>query len=566
MAPELPRIYLLSTHLQPDEVRGFKEAVPSLTGDAREADVVVGRISKRERALFELRRLRLNTEDVHGDRGEAARGDVVKVVRLAWLTDCLKEDAPLPMDDYLVYQGRKKPSESQMGAGVQGRDMERRARKNLFRRPRQGPASAAGKLGTAGQNAEEPVVVSSSSSPSRSRSPSSEEREQEDGPPPLPAYLHTPYSCQRPSPRDPPNDAFIEQLKEMRTLRILQKDEIGARAYSTAIAALAAYPYRIQSLKGNPPIEITRLPGCSSKIAELYQQWVIAGRTRELRDAENDPRMKVLHEFYSISGIGATTAIEFYNKGWRDTDDIVTHGWGSLSRAQQIGIKYHDDFQLKISRAEVERIAGVVLSRARRIHPDFQMMIVGGYRRGKEENNDVDVVLSHRDEQQTLHVIQALIEALEADRYIVRTLSLSSQASDRGQTPSASKGPGHSPGFDTLDKALVVWRDPDGSPSSETGAVPHRRVDIIISPWKTVGCAVLGWSGATTFERDLRQYCKKEKGWRFDSSGIRSRRDGAWVDVEGGPDGPAPDMETAERRVLAAMGLAWREPTERCTG
>lgn len=78
---------------------------------------------------------------------------------------------------------------------------------------------------------------------------------------------------------------------------------------------------------------------------------------------------------------------------------------------------------------------------------------------------------------------------------------------------------------------------------------------------------MLGWSGGTTFQRDLRRYCKKETRLKFDSSGVRSRTDGSWVDLEDGASvGPAPDMETAEKRVFEGLGLVWRPPEERCTG
>ncbi|KAI0469142.1 hypothetical protein F4859DRAFT_150351 [Xylaria cf. heliscus] len=40
--------------------------------------------------------------------------------------------------------------------------------------------------------------------------------------PPIPDYLHTDYSCQRPTPFNSPNSEFIEQLKKMRTLRTLE--------------------------------------------------------------------------------------------------------------------------------------------------------------------------------------------------------------------------------------------------------------------------------------------------------------------------------------------------------
>lgn len=241
--------------------------------------------------------------------------------------------------------------------------------------------------------------------------------------------------------------------------------------------------------------------------------------------------------------------------------------WNTLSRVQQIGVKYYDEFQLKIPRSEVEDIANVILSHCQKIHEGFQMTIVGGYRRGKAQSGDVDVILSHPDETQTLHLVERLVKALEKSRHITHTLTMSTKNSERGQTPVSWKGEGRrgGSGFDTLDKALVVWQDPDRKQA------PHRRVDIIISPWKTVGCAVLGWSGGTTFQRDLRRYCKIEKALKFDSSGIRDRGHGRWVDIEGGDSTssstiPAADMETAERRVFDGLGLQWRCPKDRCTG
>lgn len=316
--------------------------------------------------------------------------------------------------------------------------------------------------------------------------------------------------------------------------------------------------------------EVSRLPGCGPKIAVLFQEFKESGHVQEAEAAKSDPRLSVLNTFYDIWGVAETTAREFYNHGWRDLDDIIEHGWGTLSRVQQIGVKYYDELSHGIPRSEVEQICNTILEHANGIHKGFQMVIVGGYRRGKKESGDVDVVLSHPEEAATHGFSEKIVLSLEKDNHITHTLTLSATNSERGQVPVSWKGNKRAgAGFDTLDKAMVVWQDPVWTPKEEgetKNPNPHRRVDIIISPWKTAGCAVLGWSGGTTFQRDLRRYCKKERWLKFDSSGIRSRADGAWVDLESGPDGPAPDMLTAERRVFAGLGLEWRRPEERCTG
>lgn len=264
-----------------------------------------------------------------------------------------------------------------------------------------------------------------------------------------------------------------------------------------------------------------------------------------------------------------------FDAGWRNLNDIAERGWQSLTRVQQIGFKYYDDFKKTISRQEVEHIAKLILDHARRIDPGFEMVIVGGYRRGKKENGDVDVVLSHREEAKTLKMVDKLVLSLESAGLITYTLSLWTNNSERGQQPLAWRGevPGRGSGFDTLDKAMVVWQNKHDSVPSL-----HRRVDIIVSPWKTVGCALIGWTGGNTFQRDLRRYCKQQKGLKFDSSGIRRRSDGRWIDFEGSRAArkhrlvdrddysAAPDMELAEKRVFDGLDLKWLPATERCTG
>ncbi|KAM0255295.1 hypothetical protein ACHAQJ_005885 [Trichoderma viride] len=591
MAPELPRIFLLSTHLQEDERRELEDKIPTLTHNVQDAEVILGRISRPERALFELRRLKLATkavvsEEIERDdvselpskrlrlsKSETDGGDVVAldmsrqprdiilVLKLSWLLDSLEQDVALPVDDYLLYRGRKLSTQPKIDLTLEAsavlaraaEDQQQRVGSSLYSSPRaarrrtDSPNTPSGR-----KRAEPPTLYHETTS------------EHDIALPPIPEFLHTTYSCQRPSLVNPPNAAFINELKAVRTLRLLRGDRVGVRAYSTSIASLAAYPYLLQR-----PQEIERLPGCGAKIAKLYQQWTTAGRSDETQAAAADTELAVLRKFYDIWGVADMTARQFFKKGWRDLDDVVEHGWNSLSRAQQIGVKYYDEFQLKIPRAETEAIAKVILAHARRIDPGFQMVIVGSYRRGKPESGDVDVMLSHPDEAYTLDAVEKLIGSLEKSSFITHILSVWTRNSERGQAPLSWSGPNHSTGsgFDTLDKALVVWQDPEGDEGGGAQrSTPHRRVDIIITPWKTAGCAVLGWSGETTFQRDLRRYCKVKMGYKFDSSGVRNRADGSWVDLEGSDRGPAPDMETAEKRVFEGLELEWRPPAERCTG
>ncbi|KAF1847382.1 Nucleotidyltransferase [Cucurbitaria berberidis CBS 394.84] len=378
------------------------------------------------------------------------------------------------------------------------------------------------------------------------------------------------YSCQRFTPANGPNEDFLDQLKKIRTARTLIDDEIGVRAYSTIIASIAAYPYKLSH-----PREITQLPGCDEKTAVLFVEWKNTGKIQAVEDYGNDEAMKVLRTFYDIWGVGAKTARNFYyNNHWTDLDDIVEFGWNDLDRVQQIGVKYYDEFLVPIPRDEVEQIASVVREFAVRLRDErITVTIVGGYRRGKVASGDVDMIVSHPDLESTAGLVREMVEVLEDVEWITHTLTMNMTNTNRGQHVlpfRSAKGAGV--GFDTLDKALVVWQDPTwptrdrdlAEDSKAKNPNIHRRVDIIIAPWRTVGCAVMGWSGGTTFQRDLRRYAKATKGWKFDSSGIRSRSNGEAISLEG-PDGVDGTPEEAERVVFEGLGLEYIPPEYRST-
>ncbi|KAK1851755.1 terminal deoxynucleotidyl [Colletotrichum chrysophilum] len=346
MATDLafPLIFLLPTHLDAVRLHELEENIPSLTYDIQEAEVILGNISKRQRALFELRQRKLQTvpveaatesqppgssrkrkrdegssdsdssaytEDGHRN-GSAAwpipqtllkslEVDIVRVVKLNWLTESLDQGRVLPLRDFVIYEGRK-CGESNTLVAVKGNDILARAAADttlqdhqpVFRRAEESASASASQRTTM---------------PSLLRQTTSE-HDLTITLAPIPDFLRTTYACQRATPADPANAAFIEELKAIRTTRKLIGDQIGVRAYSTSIATLSAYPCNISS-----PQEVARLPGCGTKVAELWHEWKDAGRLHEASEAQADPKLSVLRTFYDIWGVGDATARDFYKKG-----------------------------------------------------------------------------------------------------------------------------------------------------------------------------------------------------------------------------------------------------------
>ena len=380
------------------------------------------------------------------------------------------------------------------------------------------------------------------------------------------------YACERVTLQHCANEKFIEQLRTIRHGRELQQDEIGVRAYSSIIASVAAYPYPLRTAR-----EIATLPGCDKKAVTLFRQFQAEGCLKEAHEMKNDPDLEIKDLFWNTHGVGPKTATQFFRNGWKELADVVEYGWSDLTFEQKVGVKFYDEFKMKIPRPESEQIASTIAQHARNLLGDeVQYMIVGGYRRGKSQSGDVDVVVSHPDESKTLNLIEDLRTALAESGWVTHELELHTSHSQRAQQPiPASILRDKKGGFDTLDKALLVWQDPNWpTKQQDLAADPkaknlnvHRRVDIIISPWKTVGCAVMGWTSGTTFQRDVRRYAKYVKNWKFDSTGVRDRKTGDWLDLERwkDPSTRAKTMEEAEKRVFEGFGLEWKEPWERCT-
>jgi DNA polymerase IV len=276
----LPRIFLLSTHLKSEELHHLEERIPTLTYDINEAEIVIGKISQQRRAEFELRRAKLEFVSVEKPQKEShesdspvvaddpggspdpkrrrikeqseIRTDIVKVVKLAWLLDSWKEEELLPMDHYLIFQcNRVSPRETTPApvfASVLPKGSTSPASSILERALLEQKAqSTSTSPSNRHKRRHDASTTLSKNAPSLLHQTTSEH---DITLPVMPEFLRTTYSCQRPTYMNPPNEAFVNILTEIRTIRQLREDEVGVRAYSTSIASVAAYPYALKNPQG----------------------------------------------------------------------------------------------------------------------------------------------------------------------------------------------------------------------------------------------------------------------------------------------------------------------------
>ncbi|KAL4258767.1 DNA polymerase [Pleurotus pulmonarius] len=376
------------------------------------------------------------------------------------------------------------------------------------------------------------------------------------------------YACQRASPLVCANQSLAEEIDILRRARELEGDAVGTLAYERAVAVIKAYPHVISPSRLES--DLARISGIGTKLQVKIAEYLKKGQISEAREILASPRFRSLSEFNTIYGIGPVTARQLYDNGMSTLEhldsyygirahnpaieeqadpNIIESRWLSIKGMPevtiQVGLALRRDLSQKIPREEVCDMHAIVMKGLESLQHGCVSTIVGGYRRGKEESNDVDIVISHQDWRGGGEKIKGLCTKLVKHLYdeglVTHVMHLSSFR------PHNALRTGH---WDSLEKALTIFRLPEADGKSRI----HRRLDLIFASPEAYWTAVTGWTGSRMFERDLRLWAKDEKGYKFDSTGITRRHDSRLF------------YPKSEQEVFEILGLEWVDPTLRNTG
>ncbi|KAH9856763.1 Nucleotidyltransferase [Lenzites betulinus] len=376
------------------------------------------------------------------------------------------------------------------------------------------------------------------------------------------------YSCQRASPLVCPNQALAGELDIVRQSRALEGEERSALSYQRAISVIKAYPETIRSIK-----QVQRLPYIGVKLSGMVEEFLDNGHITEAQAIKSSERFQTLSLFSSVYGIGAHTARRLFGLGLRSLDDLEIYygveredmqapqpeivevdvkqrkpGWVKGQRDNdeglgdswiRVALGLREDFSRKIPRYEVEEMGRVVMRELDELQPGCVSTIAGGYRRGKLDSNDVDIVFTHPDANKVKGLCKRLVQRLHERGMVTHVMHLSGL---HGHNPLRTTH------WDSLEKSLTVFMLPSSS-AHHTGV--RRRLDLIFAPPNIYWTAVVGWSGSIMFQRDLRQWAKDKHGMKFDSSGITRRYDSKEI------------YPKTEKEVFELLGLEWVDPTWR---
>ncbi|XP_053548461.1 DNA polymerase lambda [Bombina bombina] len=320
------------------------------------------------------------------------------------------------------------------------------------------------------------------------------------------------------------NQFITDKLEVLAKAYSVQGDRWRSLGYSKAINALKSYHKPITSAQ-----EASNIPGIGKKMAEKIEEILDSGHLRKLDHISDS--VAVLEIFSNIWGAGVKTAQSWYQQGFRSLDDIRTKA--NLTHQQTIGLKYYDDFLDRMPREEAGRIEQTVREEAHKINPDLMSVACGSYRRKKQTCGDVDVLITHPDGKSHKGVFSKLIDGLKERGFL--TDDLVSQEDNGSQK-----------------KYMGVCCLPGEGQK-------HRRLDVIIVPYREFACALMYFTGSAHFNRSMRALAKT-KGMSLSEHSLNKDvvRNGA-VKVSAG----CPLETPTEKEIFKILGLPFREPHER---
>jgi len=310
---------------------------------------------------------------------------------------------------------------------------------------------------------------------------------------------------------------IINFLIALRQKSIAESEPFKARAYTKAIKEIERLP-AVYSLA-----DVKDLPGVGTKIAAKVAEVLETGHLLEAEAAKEDYSLEAYNALQEVQGIGPVKARDLITKHGIKTIEALRSAAAAnpdlLTHAQSVGLTYIDDLKKRIPRAEMEKHEAYV---RKMLSKEFEMVVVGSYRRGLPTSGDFDVMITSRNlsDLVTASQFQQFIDLLADEGYL------------RGEFARGEH------------KFMGVCR----LPRHQT----HRHVDLLLCKPEEYWYTILYFTGSDVFNVSMRRHALT-KGYSLSEHGLKRVRDGV----------PVPPAMNSEKDIFDFLGLVYVKPEDR---
>lgn len=309
---------------------------------------------------------------------------------------------------------------------------------------------------------------------------------------------------------------ILDILNVLRQKATAEGDKFRAIAFSKAIKAIEKLP-AVNSLA-----DLTDVPGIGSGVKDRVAEVFATGHLLEAEEAKEEYSLDAYNVLQEVHGIGPAKARDLIKQGIKTIAALHSAATANpelLTHAQTVGLTYIDDLKKRIPRAEMEKHEAYV---RRQLPKEFEMVVVGSYRRGLPNSGDFDVMITSRSLSELVAAshFQQFIDLLADEGYL------------RGEFARGEH------------KFMGVCR----LPRHQT----HRHVDLLLCKPEEYWYTILYFTGSDVFNVSMRRYALT-KGYSLSEHGLKRVRDGV----------PAPPVMNSEKDIFEFLGLEYVKPSDR---
>jgi DNA polymerase/3'-5' exonuclease PolX len=324
------------------------------------------------------------------------------------------------------------------------------------------------------------------------------------------------------------NNSIISAMKELAEINGLNGEVYKERAYNKAISELKKCDVEIT--RENLATIHTILGRVGRAILDKIREFVTTGQIKDLVNLKNTKEYRAYIELGKIAGVGPATIRAWMRQkiySFADLRRAVAKGKVRLNNMQKYGLKYYDDLNTRIPRAEVTTLSEHIRAMLIQIDPNVICTVCGSYRRGFVDSGDIDILVSNK-----THffddLLPFLIDVLNDDKNFIDVLSAGRE------------------------RLTFLYKSPI------SGKV--RQIDVLNLPYGSYYAGVLYFTGDYEFNENMRGFARL-RGYRLNQTGLfkieRSKIKG--VKTERLNLIPS----NSEEEIFSALGLKYIPPNAR---
>ncbi|XP_064146348.1 DNA-directed DNA/RNA polymerase mu isoform X5 [Loxodonta africana] len=333
----------------------------------------------------------------------------------------------------------------------------------------------------------------------------------------------------------------MEQTSAMEAVCWQERQAVAAPSDWT-LSKLVNMSWFTESMAAGQPVPVE----CRHCLEEMLEH----GVCEEVETVRCSERYQTMKLFTQIFGVGVKTADRWYQEGLRTLDDLLKQPQ-KLTQQQKVGLQHHQDLSTPVQRQDAEALQRLVEAAVAQALPGATVMLTGGFRRGKLQGHDVDLLITHPQEGQEAGLLPRVVGCLRNQGLILYHHHQHNHYGDPGHPAWQNST------MDAFEKSFCIFRLPQPPRAAVEG--PQRpcqawkavRVDLVVTPVSQFPFALLGWTGSKHFERELRWFSRKEKGLWLNSHALFD------------PEQKKCFRVTSEEDIFRHLGLKYIPPEQR---